>query len=185
MVFRLPVASSKTVAQGDPIFHHVASVRQVVPIRDVVRVQFGVRTATHHTAVSIPLENRMSESFTEGFFVHVVPSVPLASTDGRDRTSDLLLMSEMLSQLSYIGTENQQIVKEPEPTVGFEPTAIDLRNRCSIQLSFAGQRKPPRQTVTREGLEPSRHCDEHGLLKPVCLPIPSPGQSDEEPTRFR
>lgn len=53
----------------------------------------------------------------------LLPLGTAASTDGWDRTSDLLLMSETLSQLSYTGM--------PEPKMGIEPITCALRGRRS------------------------------------------------------
>ena len=70
----------------------------------------------------------------------------------RDRTDDLLLAKQALSQLSYtpVGSHGGQLVG----LVGIEPTTPALSRRCSNRLSYRPQKDRPSEAVELPGHSP-------------------------------
>jgi hypothetical protein len=80
--------------------------------------------------------------------------VPLWRGGGeRDRTDDLLLAKQALSQLSYTprpAWESETLVG----LVGFEPTTPALSRRCSNRLSYRPEKDRPAEALDLPGHSP-------------------------------
>ena len=51
-------------------------------------------------------------------------------------------------------------------------------NHIAFFRVFKGEEKRCRKSVPRAGIEPAQYCY-RGILSPLCLPIPPPGQGQE------
>ena len=117
--------------------------RLLLPSSRIVKEQ-PIRLLLRKTpAMKKPEERRFTSSaslLTSGQSLFVLPPAPPAlGGANRDRTGDLLLAKQALSQLSY-GPGESLVGLD-----GFEPSTPALSRRCSNQLSYRPHGRQPRK----------------------------------------